>query len=164
MRNAGRWVTRAMIIEHVWNLSFDSSTNLIDVDINYGLRVTELMSPTVNWAKWAIRSRLLPPACAHAGCTEHRRSWLRWRRSPIGMGKNLFCSPQRLEGEVEKIFDRILAAGGHPCPSRPRMPLGLLLLARGSVGRRSAAHRALGPARGATRQDRRVAAGTWVRQ
>ncbi len=31
MRNAGRRVTRAMIIEHVWNLSFDSATNLVDV-------------------------------------------------------------------------------------------------------------------------------------
>src|SRR5258708_243107 len=30
MRNASRRVTRAMIIEHVWNLSFDSSTNLVD--------------------------------------------------------------------------------------------------------------------------------------
>jgi len=35
MRNAGRRVTRAMIIENVWNLSFDSSTNLVDVYINY---------------------------------------------------------------------------------------------------------------------------------
>jgi DNA-binding response OmpR family regulator len=35
MRNAGRRVTRAMIIEHVGNLSFDSSTNLVDVYINY---------------------------------------------------------------------------------------------------------------------------------
>jgi len=35
MRNAGRRVTRAMIIEHVWNLSFDSSTNLVDVYINF---------------------------------------------------------------------------------------------------------------------------------
>jgi two-component system copper resistance phosphate regulon response regulator CusR len=35
MRNAGRRVTRTMIIEHVWNLSFDSSTNLVDVYINY---------------------------------------------------------------------------------------------------------------------------------
>ena len=42
MRNAGRRVTRTMIIEHVWNLSFDSSTNLVDVYINYGLRVTQL--------------------------------------------------------------------------------------------------------------------------
>jgi DNA-binding response OmpR family regulator len=38
MRNAGRRVTRAMIIEHVWNLSFDSATNLVDVYVAY-LRV-----------------------------------------------------------------------------------------------------------------------------
>jgi DNA-binding response OmpR family regulator len=31
MRNAGRRVTRAMIVEHVWNLSFDTGTNIVDV-------------------------------------------------------------------------------------------------------------------------------------
>lgn len=35
MRNAGRRVTRTMIIEHVWNLSFDTATNVVDVYINY---------------------------------------------------------------------------------------------------------------------------------
>ncbi len=35
MRNAGRRITRAMIIEHVWNLTFDSATNVVDVYINY---------------------------------------------------------------------------------------------------------------------------------
>jgi DNA-binding response OmpR family regulator len=35
MRNAGRRLTRAMIIEHVWNLAFDSTTNVVDVYINY---------------------------------------------------------------------------------------------------------------------------------
>ena len=34
MRNAGRRITRAMIIEHVWNLSFDTCTNVVDVYIN----------------------------------------------------------------------------------------------------------------------------------
>jgi two-component system copper resistance phosphate regulon response regulator CusR len=34
MRNAGRRVTRAMIVEHVWNLSFDTTTNIVDVYIN----------------------------------------------------------------------------------------------------------------------------------
>jgi len=34
MRNAGRRLTRAMIIEHVWNLTFDSTTNVVDVYIN----------------------------------------------------------------------------------------------------------------------------------
>jgi chemotaxis protein MotB len=31
MRNAGRKVTRSMIIEHVWNLTFDTTTNVVDV-------------------------------------------------------------------------------------------------------------------------------------
>jgi two-component system copper resistance phosphate regulon response regulator CusR len=35
MLNFGRRVTRAMIIEHVWDLSFDTSTNVVDVYINY---------------------------------------------------------------------------------------------------------------------------------
>jgi two-component system, OmpR family, copper resistance phosphate regulon response regulator CusR len=35
MRNAGRQVSRAMIIEHVWNLTFDTTTNVVDVYINY---------------------------------------------------------------------------------------------------------------------------------
>ena len=35
MLNTGRRVTRAMIIEHVWDLSFDTSTNVVDVYINY---------------------------------------------------------------------------------------------------------------------------------
>jgi len=35
LRNAGRRVTRNMIIEHVWNLSFDTSTNIVDVYVNY---------------------------------------------------------------------------------------------------------------------------------
>jgi two-component system, OmpR family, copper resistance phosphate regulon response regulator CusR len=35
MLNAGRRVTRAMIIEHVWNLAFDTSTNVVDVYVNY---------------------------------------------------------------------------------------------------------------------------------
>ncbi len=35
MRNTGRQVSRAMIIEHVWNLTFDTTTNVVDVYINY---------------------------------------------------------------------------------------------------------------------------------
>ena len=35
LRNAGRQVTRSMIIEHVWNLTFDTTTNVVDVYINY---------------------------------------------------------------------------------------------------------------------------------
>ena len=35
MRNAGRPVTRTMILEHVWNLAFEGLTNIVDVYINY---------------------------------------------------------------------------------------------------------------------------------
>ena len=35
MRNRGRALSRAMIVEHVWNLCFDTSTNVVDVYINY---------------------------------------------------------------------------------------------------------------------------------
>jgi DNA-binding response OmpR family regulator len=44
MRNPGRRITRTMIIEHVWNLSFDTATNVVDVYINYGLRILEVLS------------------------------------------------------------------------------------------------------------------------
>jgi two-component system, OmpR family, copper resistance phosphate regulon response regulator CusR len=35
MRNSGQRVTRTEIIQHVWNLSFDTMTNVVDVYINY---------------------------------------------------------------------------------------------------------------------------------
>jgi DNA-binding response OmpR family regulator len=35
MRNVGMRVTRTQIIQHVWNLSFDTMTNVVDVYINY---------------------------------------------------------------------------------------------------------------------------------
>lgn len=35
MRNAGRTVTRNMLVEHVWNLGFEGLTNIVDVYVNY---------------------------------------------------------------------------------------------------------------------------------
>jgi DNA-binding response OmpR family regulator len=35
MRNAGRPVTRAMIMESVWNVPYDATTNLVDVYVKY---------------------------------------------------------------------------------------------------------------------------------
>jgi two-component system OmpR family response regulator len=35
MRNAGRPVTRAMLLENVWTLGFDGDTNIVDVYIKY---------------------------------------------------------------------------------------------------------------------------------
>jgi CheY-like chemotaxis protein len=44
MRNAGRQVSRAMIIEHVWNMTFDTTTNVVDVYINFSIEVTTAYS------------------------------------------------------------------------------------------------------------------------
>jgi len=41
MRNAGRVVSRSMIIEHVWDIHFDTATNLVDVYISYLRRKME---------------------------------------------------------------------------------------------------------------------------
>ncbi len=46
MRNAGRKVTRSMIVEHVWNLTFDTTTNVVDVYINYLRRKIDDGFPT----------------------------------------------------------------------------------------------------------------------
>ncbi len=35
MLNSNRQVTHAMLLDHVWNLSFDTMTNVVDVYINY---------------------------------------------------------------------------------------------------------------------------------
>lgn len=35
MRNPGRVLTRTMIADHVWDYNFDTSTNVIDVYVNY---------------------------------------------------------------------------------------------------------------------------------
>jgi two-component system copper resistance phosphate regulon response regulator CusR len=35
MRNHGRAVTRAAIVQHVWNLDYDGQTNIVDVYIRY---------------------------------------------------------------------------------------------------------------------------------
>jgi DNA-binding response OmpR family regulator len=35
MRNPGRVLTRTMIAEHVWDYDFDTTTNVIDVYVNF---------------------------------------------------------------------------------------------------------------------------------
>jgi DNA-binding response OmpR family regulator len=55
MRNNGRRVTRAMIVEHVWNLSFDTSTNIVDVYINY-LRSTSSINSELQTADSSLDS------------------------------------------------------------------------------------------------------------
>ena len=35
MRNAGRVLTRSMLLQHVWNYDFDGNDNVLDVYISY---------------------------------------------------------------------------------------------------------------------------------
>lgn len=68
MRNSGRRVTRAEIIEHVWNLNFDTMTNVVDVYINYVRKKVDATSErklihTVRGVGYQLR----PPAAASAG-------------------------------------------------------------------------------------------------
>jgi DNA-binding response OmpR family regulator len=63
MRNAGRRLTRAMIIEHVWNLNFDSTTNVVDVYINYLRRkVDDGFSPALIHTVRGVGYQMSPAA------------------------------------------------------------------------------------------------------
>jgi DNA-binding response OmpR family regulator len=67
LRNAGHRITRTMIVEHVWNLSFDTGTNIVDVYINYlRKKIDDGFSPklihTVRGVGYELRSQ--PEAAA----------------------------------------------------------------------------------------------------
>src|SRR5215467_14209894 len=65
MRNAGRRITRTMIIEHVWNLTFDSTTNVVDVYINYLRRkVDDGFSPALIHTVRGVGYQLSPEGVA----------------------------------------------------------------------------------------------------
>ena len=105
MRNAGRRVTRAMIIEHVWNLSFDSATNLVDVYVAYAGRlgadeVQIVRCGSYAWVRLVVADTS-PPTCfsmltgqARGGVTSLAgRIWRRWddrRRSWMATDR---CAP-----------------------------------------------------------------------
>jgi len=65
MLNAGRRVTRSMIIEHVWNLTFDTTTNVVDVYINYlrrkiGQNSSDAVIHTVRGAGYRVGGPVAP--------------------------------------------------------------------------------------------------------
>lgn len=75
MRNSGRRVSRAEIIEHVWNLNFDTMTNVVDVYINYVRKKVDAapdrkLIHTVRGVGYQLR----PPAVANAPRAAHESS------------------------------------------------------------------------------------------
>ena len=48
LQNAGKAVTRTSIVEHVWDMHFDSFTNVVDVYVNYlRNKIDKPFSPTL---------------------------------------------------------------------------------------------------------------------
>jgi len=75
MRNRGRALSRAMIVEHVWNLSFDTSTNIVDVYINYLRRkIDDGFDPPLIQTVRGVGYRLEVPAGAEAAVVPARRT------------------------------------------------------------------------------------------
>jgi len=74
MRNRGRALSRAMIVEHVWNLSFDTSTNIVDVYINYLRRkVDDGYEPPLIHTVRGVGYRMEVPE-THGSAADGRRS------------------------------------------------------------------------------------------
>jgi DNA-binding response OmpR family regulator len=65
MINAGKQVTRAQIVAHVWNLSFDTMTNIVDVYINYLRKKVDASSDrklihTVRGLGYKLQAEVMP--------------------------------------------------------------------------------------------------------
>jgi DNA-binding response OmpR family regulator len=70
LRHAGKDVTRTMIIENVWNLSFDTMTNVVDVYINYLRKKIDLgadtkLIQTVRGVGYQVRAQGAPQQFTH---------------------------------------------------------------------------------------------------
>jgi DNA-binding response OmpR family regulator len=59
MRHAGCNVTRSMIIGHVWNLTFDTTTNVVDVYINFLNNQTTQLAEQANTIGGADLSKVI---------------------------------------------------------------------------------------------------------
>lgn len=73
LRNCGRALSRAMILEHVWDLSFDTSTNVVDVYINYLRRkVDDGFEPPLIHTVRGVGYRLESPESVAAAAPANR--------------------------------------------------------------------------------------------
>ncbi len=63
MRNAGRRITRAMIIEHVWNLSFDTTSSFISMRLPNGASSS---TSTTIYCRLDIYFSVIPSPCTES--------------------------------------------------------------------------------------------------
>jgi DNA-binding winged helix-turn-helix (wHTH) protein len=121
MLSAGRRVTRVMIIEHVWNLSFDTSTNVIDVYVNYLRRKVDdghgkRLIHTVGGVGYELTLSAQPGYCTSPfpaisstqRCRRSSRCWNANRAVPGNPCRSRSCAgPHRRRGkEVRKSIRR----------------------------------------------------------
>lgn len=73
--------------------------------------------------------------CENSACRERRLFWPNWLRKDQGicLQGQWYCSPKCFEHAAQSAFTRLLpsAAGGHK--KNHRIPIGLLLLSRGTI-------------------------------
>jgi two-component system copper resistance phosphate regulon response regulator CusR len=101
MLNAARSVTRSMIIEHVWNLTFDTTTNVVDVYINYVETTSTLHIAFGEGIDYSVLYAIEQMMGCHTEACMAVPSFVR---------KNL-QSISRHRGESEVVFDRVADAG-----------------------------------------------------
>ncbi len=75
--NTGRRVTRSMIIEHVWKLAFDTTTNVVDVYINYLRRKIDdgHSAKPIHTVRGVGYELSRPPDLQHLGYGYERSFW-----------------------------------------------------------------------------------------
>ena len=136
MRNAGRRLTRAMIIEHVWNLTFDSTTNVVDVYINYLRRkVDDGFTPSLIHTVRGVGYQMSPEE--HAGMSTSPHSFPKLPQGPDVLGELLHSLEPAADGLAlfartfdwtklrssdRRVFRRLC--------NRPRKSIGMVQLMR----------------------------------
>jgi len=87
MQRAGQRVTRAEIVERVWNLSFDTMTNVVDVYINYLRKKVDAASGqklihTIRGIGYELEVRRALPATP----SDERGAWSESEEQPVSNG------------------------------------------------------------------------------
>ena len=92
-----------------------------------------MMKPLFASSSWGKRWQGTAASCGAITCTVPQTLWRRvWRRRSTLLDGVHYCSPQCLETALLARLSRLMAIRPSP-PPRNRMPLGLLMVARGKL-------------------------------
>jgi DNA-binding response OmpR family regulator/outer membrane protein OmpA-like peptidoglycan-associated protein len=108
MINAGRRVTRSMIIEHVWNLNFDTATNVVDVYINYASSQVDRQRMSALGSAIEHAFQELGVLQDHGPDADKAASKLTGRGTGLGPAMNLQRDAElrHLEEQLEKVLEQ----------------------------------------------------------